>query len=164
MVRKEWTWKQQKYEAKQGRQKQSGDGPTKLSTIPRITGTQAPRWSEGMSPKDIFENWMPKYAIFGTFSLLAWKMYFTLHLRYKQHKTSVYKMTWKTKNKTIFTINGPAKIQATGTLPPALQNPISVKIMQLGSSLLCSKIFLLCFLEFLFFSCLLFPKLCSQLL
>ena len=37
---------------------------------------------------------MPKYAIFGTFSLLAWKIYCTLHSRYKQHKMSVYKMTW----------------------------------------------------------------------
>jgi len=35
----------------QGRRKQPGDGPAKLSTIPRITGTQASPPSQ-----EIFEN------------------------------------------------------------------------------------------------------------
>ena len=33
-----------------------GDGPAKLSTIPKITGTQASRGAWGMPPKEIFEN------------------------------------------------------------------------------------------------------------
>jgi len=56
--------------------KQPDDGPAKLSTIPRIMDIQA---SRGSGPQGIFENYMPKYAIFGTFSLL--------HGRYIVHYT-----------------------------------------------------------------------------
>ena len=56
--------------------------------------------SGGMPPRKFLK--MPKYAIFSTFSLLAWKIYCTLHSRYKQHKMSVYKMTWLEKQKKIF--------------------------------------------------------------
>ena len=93
----------------QGRQKQPDDGPAKLSTIPRITGTQASRRSGAWN----FWKLDAQYAIFGTFSLLAWKIYCTLHSRYKQHKMSVYKMTWlekQTKKNFFFIINGLDKL------------------------------------------------------
>ena len=41
----------------QGRRKQPGDGPAKLSTIPRVTGIQASRGVWGHAPpQEIFEN------------------------------------------------------------------------------------------------------------
>ena len=83
----------------QGQRKQPGDGPTKLSTIPRITGTQASRVVWGHAPRKFLKIRCPNMLFFSTFSLLAWKIYCTLHSKYKQHKMSVYKMTtWKKKN------------------------------------------------------------------
>ena len=45
-----------KFRLQQGRRKQPGDGPSKLSTISRITGTQASREVWGHAPQEIFEN------------------------------------------------------------------------------------------------------------
>jgi len=63
---------------------------------------------------------MPKYAIFGTFLLLAWNIYCKWVLA-AQNVSKQNDLTWKTKKKNFFfTIDGPAKARATGLLLPAV--------------------------------------------
>ena len=109
--------------ALQGWQKQPGDGPAKLSTIPRIMGTQATRGSEGMPPPGNFWKLDAQICYFWHIFTITMKdiMYITL-----KHKVSVYKMTWK-KIFFFFTINDLAKTGQTGPLPPALHNMFKLK-------------------------------------
>ena len=52
----QWSCKILKIYQTHGRREQPGDGPAKLSTIPRIMDTQASRGVWGHAPQEIFEN------------------------------------------------------------------------------------------------------------
>ena len=51
----------------QGPQNQPGDGPAKLSTISRITGTQASRGSVGMPPRKFLKIRCPNMIFLAHF-------------------------------------------------------------------------------------------------
>ena len=88
----------------QGRWKQPDDGLAKLSTIPRIMGTQASRGSGGMPPGNFWKLDAPICYFWHIFTIsMIDILYITLKVQAAQNVSIQNDLTWKTyKTKKIF--------------------------------------------------------------
>jgi len=87
----------------QGWRKQPGDGLAKLSTIPRITGTQASRGVGGIPPENF---WKLDAQICYFWHIFTISMKDILYITLKVQAVSIQNdLTWKTKKKEIFFFN-----------------------------------------------------------